>query len=756
MIRLIISLIFFLSTSAHAQLSDDGQYEVESSIQFSVEYLLDEQPSLSVNEALYSLYSPASNKQCFSLNSSTNWYKVTVTNPLASPANVFLHNNRGNLSKQVDIYDVINDGEIKAYHYDFFDKHVGTMLQGSIIVHPLTIPANDSKTILIKNDSLAYQCIDIEIHDNKSSIQALINNNLSSIIIVIILFTMAIYNLLLYSFIRRKEFIYYALYLINAAIGLTYYYGIIFHHFQLYGAYVYWLNITAITGSIFLVLFVQEIISTKKDYPSIHQLLNWVIIFSALDVLIAVLFSLSLASQLVFIVIAYSFIVLSYMIVKLFKDDHPLVLMFAFAYLAYILGMGIVLLMFMGILPLNEFTFHSSGMGIIIEVVLFSYLLHHRVRLLTQQKMKAEGANKRKTRFLASASHDLRQPVHALELFSASFIGEKLTTRGQETLFYMKESIASLSELLTSLLDISRLDAGIVEPSIGQTDVFTLITRLANNSKVHAENKGLKLHIKAQHLWVESDAILLENSLRNILTNAIKFTQKGGVLISCRPRKDQVWIEIWDTGIGMPEDQLEHVFDEFYQINSIVQNQKQGLGLGLSIVMREMDMLGHSLSIHSREGRGTLVRIKLQRIYPKFNLQSTLPKIATNSLENKKILIIDDEEAIVVATKGLMNNWGCIVETASNFANASAICQHFIPDVIISDFRLQEGANGIDVIKKLQLQLGQQIPAILVTGDTEVDKLQLAQESQLMLLHKPVKPAKLRVATNMVLNAHSR
>ncbi len=750
----IITFIIFLSAEVYGIVNAKVHHQRDKQLQLSVEYLRDNNQNLLVNEAINSIYHPTENKKCFDLNSSTTWYKVTVTNVLDSTVHLFLHNNRGNLSKQVVLYDVTDKRVTKTNLYDFFDKEVGSKLSGSTIVYPLIVAPNGSKIIYIKNKSLAYQCIDIEIHDENTSVRALINKNFYSNMIIVALITIAISNLLLYSFIRRKEFIYYALYLINAAVGLAYYYGIIFHHFQIYGEQVYWLNLTAINGSVFLVLFIQAVIETKKSYQTIHLLLNSVIILSIIDILFAFLFNLSLASKLVFIIFVYSFIVLGYMAIKLYHDKHPLINVFCLAYSAYIAGIAIVSFMFMGYLPLNEFTFHSSGIGIIIEALFFSYLLHHRIRLLIQEKATAEDANKRKTRFLAFASHDLRQPIHALELFLESFTGEKLSNRGKKTLSYMKKSIASLSELLTSLLDISRLDAGIVKPNVGIVEISALIKHLADNLKEQAQNKGLELRIRGQSSWANSDSILLENMLRNLLSNAIKYTHLGGILLNCRQRQNEIWIEIWDTGVGISKLELDFIFDEFYQIDNYKQDNKQGLGLGLAIVKRESQVLGHSLSLYSRENRGTMVRIKLQRIKSEpFVAKQSTSFENLDRLTGKKLLIIDDDSTILIATKMIIEQWGCVVETVANLNDAKILCHHFLPDIIISDFRLQDHITGIYAIEQLRLQLNQQIPAILITGDTTLDKLQQVQRSGLIILHKPVKPAKLRVAINRVLIA---
>ncbi|MCK5355429.1 MAG: hybrid sensor histidine kinase/response regulator [Methyloprofundus sp.] len=366
---------------------------------------------------------------------------------------------------------------------------------------------------------------------------------------------------------------------------------------------------------------------------------------------------------------------------------------------------------------------------------------------------EAEDANKRKARFLASASHDLRQPVHALSLFSEALSDESLSPRGRDTVAYMKDSVASLNDLLSSLLDISRLDAGIIQPSVPPFDISFLISRLANNMSKQAENKGLELQIHAPSVWVDSDSVMLESTLRNLIGNAIKYTHKGGVLIGCRIRKNEVWIEVWDTGIGIADSEKDYIFDEFYQVDNAERDHSRGLGLGLSIVAREMHILGHILSIHSRENCGTMVRIKVQRAIPSIQIPSEpLPTHnAIGRLVKKKVLVIDDEKSILVATTVLVEKWGCIVETAGNIDEALKACELFTPDVIISDFLLKDHITGIGVIEQLRTQLNQEVPAILITGDTAPDRLKQAQESGLSMLYKPVKPAKLRAAMNMVL-----
>lgn len=369
-------------------------------------------------------------------------------------------------------------------------------------------------------------------------------------------------------------------------------------------------------------------------------------------------------------------------------------------------------------------------------------------KLITSTK-QAEEANRRKTRFLASASHDLRQPVHALGLFSEALSSERLSPKGINSLGFLKQSISSLSGLLESLLDMSKLDAGITIPSFSTIDLQQLIQQLANDFKGEYDSKNLHFRTRCQLVWVHSDCILLENILRNLLSNAVRYTDHGGILFACRKRKNEVWVEIWDTGIGISKKEQKNIFDEFYQINNYERDQKQGLGLGLAIVKKQAQLLGHEISLVSRKGKGSRFRIKLKRAVPVLLSPTEKPPILTQ-LTGRIILIIDDDEVILKGMKITLEEWGCRVITTTSLDKASLICDHTKPDIIISDFRLRDHLNGIEVVNHLRKQLKHQTPALLITGDTAPDRLQQAQKSDLILLHKPVQPVKLRAALNLL------
>ncbi|MAX53051.1 MAG: hypothetical protein CMH22_13825 [Methylophaga sp.] len=380
-------------------------------------------------------------------------------------------------------------------------------------------------------------------------------------------------------------------------------------------------------------------------------------------------------------------------------------------------------------------------------------LLHQ----LTISKEKAEQANARKTRFLASASHDLRQPVHALNLFTDALSQEPLTDKSNKLLSFMRESVEALSQLLSSLLDISKLDAGIVTPKLTSVDMSDLLNRLYRNFLPLAEKKKLDLRLRCHSApFVMSDPVLLENILRNLIDNAIKYTSEGGILVSCRSRKNhELWLEVIDTGDGISPVNQEFIFEEFYQINNMQRDRRQGLGLGLAIVKRQALLLGHQLNVKSRQGKGSVFRLCIEQnnhnnVYSLVEEKEGKPLLTQ---KNAHILVVDDDPLVLEGTKTILENWHYSVSTASGLEQALKIIAATKIDIIISDFSL-EGTDGITAIEALRKKSGNDIPALLITGDTAPARIKAAKDSGMALLHKPVNVAKLRTALHFHSDIH--
>jgi signal transduction histidine kinase len=372
-----------------------------------------------------------------------------------------------------------------------------------------------------------------------------------------------------------------------------------------------------------------------------------------------------------------------------------------------------------------------------------------------QARQQAETANRSKTQFFAAASHDLRQPLHAMGLFAGA-LQEKVTDPDVlNVVESINASVAALEGLFNELLDISKIDSGIVTPRLADFPVGDVLDTLMNEFSAEARERGLSLAVVGSKRRVHSDAFLLERILRNLMSNAVRYTRTGGVLLGCRWRPDRVRIEIWDTGPGIPEDQQGRIFDEFYQLENPGRTSKKGLGLGLSIVKRLSGLLGYRVDLRSRLGRGTVFGfdVPLAR-HPATESETALEeKASPRDLADRLVVVIDDEEAIVEGMRLLLNGWGAqVIGSLTGDDVVAAVEQHDrMPDLIIADYRLGGGIVGTDVIERLRRELDPEIPAILVTGSSATERVNEAGEKRYQLLVKPVQPARLRAMMDSAL-----
>lgn len=372
---------------------------------------------------------------------------------------------------------------------------------------------------------------------------------------------------------------------------------------------------------------------------------------------------------------------------------------------------------------------------------------------LQHQKEVAEQANLAKSRFLASASHDLRQPVHALGMFVSALRTRQMDQEAQRLVAHIDGSLRAMDSLFTALLDISCLDAGIVECHAKSFPIQTLLERVCRDYSQAAQDKGLLLTLKPCSVIVHTDPVLLERILRNILSNAVRYTHHGGILVGCR-RGQRLRLQVRDTGPGIPVEYQERVFEEFYQMGNPERDRTQGLGLGLAIVRRLATLLDCPLEMVSTPTKGTLLSIRVP-VADSASIQMDKAEETTDSLRRGLILVIDDEASIQEAMRSLLTSWGHHVLVAGSEAEMLqrlAACPAR-PDLIICDYRLRLNENGIGVIQRLRMEYNDDIPAILITGDTAPDRLIEARESGLLLLHKPVPHGKLRAAIGNLMAA---
>jgi signal transduction histidine kinase len=366
-----------------------------------------------------------------------------------------------------------------------------------------------------------------------------------------------------------------------------------------------------------------------------------------------------------------------------------------------------------------------------------------------------EAANLAKSRFLAAASHDLRQPLHALNLFVTQLRRETDRAERARLVERIDVSVAAMNDLFSALLDISKLDAGVVTPSVSEFPVEDLLKRVEMTFAAMAREKGLRLRVISSGAFIRSDFILLERILLNLVSNAIRYTVDGGVMVGCRRRGDALRIEVWDTGIGIPEDQRGSIFREFYQLPGAERDRSGGLGLGLAIVDRLCRILDHPIELISQLGRGSRFAIVVATASPR-QLTEQSPEAVADQAMGKLVLVIDDDALVLDSIRGVLKSWGCSVVTASSGAAALACLAELErpPDLIISDYRLADGDDGIRAIERLRKALGAPVPAFLISGDTAPERMREARASGYYLLHKPVLPITLRATMSQLLNEH--
>ncbi len=364
----------------------------------------------------------------------------------------------------------------------------------------------------------------------------------------------------------------------------------------------------------------------------------------------------------------------------------------------------------------------------------------------------AEQANRGKTGFLAAASHDLRQPIHALGLYLDTLRHRPLEPAAREIVDRMDGSVAALDSLLNALLDISRIDAGALVPRPRAFDLGALLHRLADEFAPEAAARALRFSARVggkASAVVWSDPMLVERVLRNLLANAVKYTKSGGVLVTCRPRgvgsaSPQWRVEVWDTGPGIAAEERERVFEEFYQAGNPERDRRGGLGLGLSIVRRLAQLLRLPLALHSRLGHGTRIVLDLpatdEAIEPLPVAEAELP------LEGLAVAVIEDDAEVRGAMRTLLLGWGCRVFDGADADEvmAGALGEGHAPAAVVADLRLRGGRDGRVEIARLREAFGGELPALLVSGDSAPERVRLMENSGLPWLAKPVSAARLR------------
>jgi len=374
---------------------------------------------------------------------------------------------------------------------------------------------------------------------------------------------------------------------------------------------------------------------------------------------------------------------------------------------------------------------------------------------LLKAKQEAEAATQSKTRFVAAASHDLRQPLNAAVLYLESLENGQLSDRNAQCIEGVQLAVETLNNLLNTLLDISRLDSGGIHPEPSHFTLNALFERLGNEYQSAAQAAGLEAVVVPCSAVVFTDRNLLETILRNLLANAIKYTGQGKILLGARPHKGSLTVQVIDTGAGIEQAHLHKIFEEFWQAPSSSRNAQGSIGLGLSIVDRVARLLGTQVTVDSVPGRGSSFGIEIPRgdvkQLPSAGQDQGLP--ATASFRGCEVVIIDDNEQVLRSMERLLRNWNC--RTIAGRSAAEVLYQLIEsdrePDLIIADYRLENEENGIDAIREIGAEFEIPIPALIVSSEISPELSVELRKRRLPLLNKPLDPAKLRALMQQLL-----
>jgi PAS domain S-box-containing protein len=389
------------------------------------------------------------------------------------------------------------------------------------------------------------------------------------------------------------------------------------------------------------------------------------------------------------------------------------------------------------------------------------------VRDITERKLsedalrdahaEAERANRAKSRFLAAASHDLRQPLQAAHLFAAALRMGLRERSDLELLGSIEDALKSANELLDALLDVSRLDAGVLAPQLRKFAVVDLLDQIETEFSETAREKQLTLRVLPSSATIHTDPMLLGRILRNLVSNALRYTDQGRVLVGCRRAGNRLAIDVLDTGIGIAGDKIGRIFEEFYQIGNPERDRTRGLGLGLAIVAGVAKLLDHPIEVRSEPGRGSVFRVLVPLAEPQAETAiapSLSPVVPVTRPAGALLLAIDDDPEQLEAMSALFGRWGYQVLVAESASVALAKLAQYgrTPSAIIADYRLRDDYTGADAIGHVRKRLGRKVPGLILTGDTEPARLAEASASGFELLHKPIEAHRLQDAIERLLS----
>ena len=609
--RLFITLLFLvLSSDASSLTIDYGEIKFEK---FEIEYIQDSESSYELNDVKRMQFNSISNQNAFGGKVGSVWYRFSIQNSTSIEKTVFLYNSFAYTSKEIFIYIFDNNQLLDQNRLNILKGESLQNLVGSSMRYPITIKPMQKITIYIKNRPMVNSLFDLRVYDEKRSLDTLVNGTFYSDIIVFIVATLAFYNIILFLFNRRKEFIFYAFYLFNAAIGFFYMYGSVFNHLQIYGKSLYWFNLTGILVSLFLALFIKYTFETSKISKTVTKLLNSLILLVILNLSIALLIDLTLAMEILKIIFFYSFTIMIYFSYILIQKEHPLTKLFLFAYSIYIVGIAITLLSMSNIIALNFWTYHASGISFILEALLFSYLINnqlHSLELTIKEQREVIISKNKKAQLgdmISAITHQWKQPLSRIASIT-TLLDFKLSNKQEitdkklsEKISQINSNIKFLSETIDDFKDF--FNPHNLEEECNLPDIVNRAIALSKDDTLTKQ-----IEIKTD-LSFDKKVKIYKNELLHIIINIIQNSKEAFkdssqdiklIKIIGYEENNKIYIDIIDNAGGISEETLPFIFNEHYTTKE--KKSGSGLGLYLSKVILEDHIKGSIEAKNTQDG----------------------------------------------------------------------------------------------------------------------------------------------------------
>jgi len=410
---------------------------------------------------------------------------------------------------------------------------------------------------------------------------------------------------------------------------------------------------------------------------------------------------------------------------------------------------GVLVLAFMAVNLGYSFVVHRN----LAESIRLRFENLDLLESLKQQKNLAERANTDKSRFLAATSHDLRQPLHAMDLYLGALEHLMESDDQKQLLDKSLQASMALNHLLTALMDVSRLDAGEVVIERKPVNIRQLLSVLADEFREQAQQLDIELEVDAPSVFVDTDPLMFSRMLRNLLDNACNHSGASGILLQAEVLEHDVQVSVRDNGCGIPADQQQHVFSEFYQLNNPERDRDKGLGLGLAIVKRLADLLQHELTLQSSPGNGCCFLFQLPRVASQEEMESNSSNAPEDDISGSFVVLIEDEANVRDAMRSLLRQWGCelLISESVEALKVELLSRDYPPpDIVIADYRLRKNTTGLDAIQWLREHYGTALPALVISGDTDKSVQTRTDRHGCLLMHKPVTPGALRDALTRI------